>query len=395
MHNVFGGNSKKLSELWFDPKYAGEDFNISHLVKIADERLSTIKPPSFVTRRPRSIETHSPYWKISEHYYWFFDYSIPVLSDLLPPLYFEHYKCYVLAMRILHSSEITHEMQLQAQQLIHELLSRFSVLYGERNETCNAHCTAHLVEITRRFGPIWTVSCFLLENLNGTVKDFVTSSKKPELQTFSNLDLHIKLHTLRYEWLKPNTIAYTFFENTIGPKRRMKLIKIDDTVSAVGKVSRLKSTERLKILTENNLNGSNVFSFRKIYKQKMIFTSADDERERETESHYVKFKCRSRECDRNLCFGIVLRYYHVTNCICDHVCACTGKSYALIKKLRTQLPFSVCIPGASIEYIHECLEVLDLVQPVKIHDIIDICFHVTLENGKSYICESINNFGVE
>ena len=48
MHCVFEGIVKKLGELWFDTKYASENFNVSNLIDVIDSKLYSIKPPSLL-----------------------------------------------------------------------------------------------------------------------------------------------------------------------------------------------------------------------------------------------------------------------------------------------------------------------------------------------------------
>uniref|UniRef100_A0ABD2WJ36 RING-type domain-containing protein n=1 Tax=Trichogramma kaykai TaxID=54128 RepID=A0ABD2WJ36_9HYME len=66
MHNTHEGVVKKLIDLWFNSKYSNEIFSISHFTNLVDDKLCSIKPPSFISRRPRTIKDHFPYWKALE-----------------------------------------------------------------------------------------------------------------------------------------------------------------------------------------------------------------------------------------------------------------------------------------------------------------------------------------
>ena len=199
MHCVFEGISKKLGELWFDKKYSNEDFNVSNLIEVIDNKLCAIKPPSYISRRPRPIQSHFAYWKASEQKYWFFYYSLPTLNGILPEDYLNHYQYLVQAVYLLFREKILNEMINLADNLIFEFSSRFQLLYGDKHMTCNVHSIRHLPEVVRRLGPLWTTSCFVLESVNGKMKALVHGSKKPELQIMFNLNIHIKVHTLKYE----------------------------------------------------------------------------------------------------------------------------------------------------------------------------------------------------
>ena len=72
MHCVFEGVVKKLGDLWFNSQFSEKSFNIAHLIDVVDNMLLSIKPPSYIKRRPRPIKSHFKYWKASEQKYWFF-----------------------------------------------------------------------------------------------------------------------------------------------------------------------------------------------------------------------------------------------------------------------------------------------------------------------------------
>ena len=63
MHCVFLGVVKQLVGLWFQSKHSGQRWYCGNSVEKVDERLLEIKPPSVITRVPRSIEHHVKFWK--------------------------------------------------------------------------------------------------------------------------------------------------------------------------------------------------------------------------------------------------------------------------------------------------------------------------------------------
>ena len=253
MHCVFEGIVKRLGELWFQPKYSNEKFSVSNFVELVDFKLSLIKPPAFIARRPRSVGEHFSHWKASELKDWFFYYSIPIMESILPTEYFDHYKYLVLGINILCQERITREEIDFAETVIHEFLLRFENLYGLKYMTCNTHSLGHLHTIVRRLGPLWTTSCFPLEDLNGKFKRYVHSSNHPHLQIVSNLSMYLKLYILNDEWIKSDSDAFTFCKQLECSKKRLKLTKLDDYISIVGVASRIKTDEAANILLNYNL----------------------------------------------------------------------------------------------------------------------------------------------
>ena len=267
MYCVFEGVVKKLGELWFDRKFSHESFNISNLVDIVDEKLSAVKPPSYFARRPRLIKTHFRFWKASELRICFFYTSVPILNNLLSDDYLDHYKLLLQAIYILCKREVTMEMINFAEQLIQEFLSRFEALYNVKCMTCNVYSLSNLPEIVRRLGPLWTSSCMPLEDINGKLKRLVHSSTKPELQIIFNLRMHVKVHTLKYEWLTPNSIVHDFCNELLSLRHKLGLNKkIGDSMYIVGLAKKNSKLDAQKIFTQYALQGNSIFLFKKLYK---------------------------------------------------------------------------------------------------------------------------------
>lgn len=91
MHCVLLGVTKMLLKLWFDSEHHGELWYCGAKIEEADSKLMQIKPPSTITRVPRSIREHRNYWKASEYCSWLLYYSIPVMLNILPADYIGHH----------------------------------------------------------------------------------------------------------------------------------------------------------------------------------------------------------------------------------------------------------------------------------------------------------------
>ncbi|XP_044183603.1 uncharacterized protein LOC122964165 [Acropora millepora] len=63
MHCVYLGAVKQLLGLWFNSKNSGQRWYCGNRVEMVDKRLLEIKPPSVITRVPRSIQHHAKFWK--------------------------------------------------------------------------------------------------------------------------------------------------------------------------------------------------------------------------------------------------------------------------------------------------------------------------------------------
>ena len=185
MHCVYVGVTKKLGWIWFDSENHNCAFSITQFLSVVNKRISAITPPNFVQRLPRTVSDLT-YWKAFELKIFLLIYSLPILSGILPPLFFNHHKLLVFAIYLLNQESISKEMVEKADACIKEYVSEFTNLYGERHMSCNLHLLLHLAEIVRRFGPLWVTSCFEFENLNGVLKSLVHGTKYAEIQIYSS-----------------------------------------------------------------------------------------------------------------------------------------------------------------------------------------------------------------
>ncbi|EDO32574.1 predicted protein [Nematostella vectensis] len=177
MHCVLQGITKSLLNLWFSSSYKSEAFNICDRVKMADARLSQIRPPNDITRYPRKIENERQYWKASE--LGSFLQHPPELGSFLqhPPGFLpeENYKHFVLfseAIFILLCENIAHAQINHAEKLLQHFCLMFSSLYPASKETINIHSLVNICDDVRDLGPLWTHSCFPFENYNGNLSFF-------------------------------------------------------------------------------------------------------------------------------------------------------------------------------------------------------------------------------
>jgi len=161
MHQLFLGLCKLLTKFWFDSKFSGELFSCTASIDVVNERLSSIKPPSFVQRMTRSLSELKT-WKAKEFKLWFFYYSIPVMSGILPNDYLFHHMKLVTAIALLNQENIFPEQVERAGTLLVGYVRDFQLLYGLRFLGMNVHLLTHLADCVRELEPLWVYSCFFL-----------------------------------------------------------------------------------------------------------------------------------------------------------------------------------------------------------------------------------------
>ncbi|KAK3107860.1 hypothetical protein FSP39_023692 [Pinctada imbricata] len=196
MHGVLLGITKLLINLWTSGSHSKEKFSISSSISVIDERLKKIKPPSYVTRIPRTISNHLKYWKASELRNWLFFYSLPILCDILSERYFIHYAAFVEGIYLLCTDCIMPEHLRRSKTLLSYFVHMFSSMYGERYLTLNLHSLLHLPECVEDLGPLWVYSCFPYENANGLLTQLFHGTQNVELQIISSLNIVQNMSTL-------------------------------------------------------------------------------------------------------------------------------------------------------------------------------------------------------
>lgn len=224
MHNVLEGVTRWLMRAWFDSKHHMAPYYIGCRVKEIDTQLLKQHPPNEFSRPPRSIKKHFKYWKAAELRYWLLFYSLPLLLNFLPSLYWHHYGLLVCAMHILLSDSISDAQVSAAEHMLKDFYCLLPDLYGESSCTHNAHLLSHLPKYVRLWGPLWTHSAFGYESKNGQLKHFFHGKTEIHHQLIFNIDVsytlqHIHMQLLQCESEK--TLNYLNHSNRLMTRRAM------------------------------------------------------------------------------------------------------------------------------------------------------------------------------
>lgn len=174
MHGVLLGVTKQLLNLWLSGSKHKKPWFIGSKTKLIDKRLKDMKPPDFIQRLPRQLETSRAYFKASELQAWLLYYSIPCLIDILPEKYLQHFACLVEGVYILLGDNITPDLLALARDVLFNFYKNHQVLYGDSNCSLNVHNVGvHLATYVQAWGPLWAWSCFPFEDLNGALLESV------------------------------------------------------------------------------------------------------------------------------------------------------------------------------------------------------------------------------
>jgi Transposase family tnp2 len=172
MHCALLGVGKMLLEMWLDPSNHHEKYYIGLRKTEIDSRLLKIRPPTSLSRMPRSINDITV-WKANEHRNYLLFYSLPCLYQILTFKYLNHYMKLSKSIYILLKSKITAAELNYVDILLKEFVIEFQQLYGKLKMVFNVHLISHLVESVRYCGPLWATSQFHFEDNNNVLIKYV------------------------------------------------------------------------------------------------------------------------------------------------------------------------------------------------------------------------------
>ena len=122
MHAVVEGVARWLLHTWCDSKNHQKPFYLGRSLHKIDKLLLKQRPPSEISRPPRSLQKHMKYWKESELRNWLLFYSLPLLLNVLPLLYLHHYDFLVCSIHILLQESLTSNQIMTAGLMLQDFI---------------------------------------------------------------------------------------------------------------------------------------------------------------------------------------------------------------------------------------------------------------------------------
>ena len=175
MHAILIGTVKRLVNLWFDSSSHKEPYYIGTKVRLVDKLLETITLPSgFRPPRPISDRVH---WHANEWRSFLLYFGLTALDDMLPLLYYNHFKKLVAAIYSPSKDSILYAEINESHKLLQQFVWEYQDLYGPMNMVYNVHVTSHMAEVVLNMGPLWAHSAFPFESSNGRLVKLAMGTK--------------------------------------------------------------------------------------------------------------------------------------------------------------------------------------------------------------------------
>lgn len=195
MHCVLLGVTKTITNAWFDPSNNEKAWYIGTQVQEIDIKLGNMKPPSEITRTPKSVKERQ-HWKATEWKNYLLYYSLLCLMNNMPLKYIKHWFLLVYSMQIFLQDKILPEQFKKAKAALEKFVFQITDLYGIQFFKFNVHLLLHIPLFVKYYGALWATSAFPYEHYNGILAKLIKSSQAPAEQICKS---YLRLINIRKE----------------------------------------------------------------------------------------------------------------------------------------------------------------------------------------------------
>ena len=156
--------SKQFVTTWFgNAKKSG--LLSKQIIPEVDRLLSGLKAPHQIVQLTRSF-SNKEFWKAREWENWTLFYSLPILMNILPKKFLQHWALFVEGTYLLLEDNLQVREIYWADQLLHEFVAQSELLYSKVSMTFNVHLLLHMAKSVYDWGPLWAHNAYAFESGN-------------------------------------------------------------------------------------------------------------------------------------------------------------------------------------------------------------------------------------
>ncbi|KAK3922348.1 Colanic acid biosynthesis protein WcaM [Frankliniella fusca] len=311
----------------------------------------SIKPPAHVPRVPRSLKELAS-WKMKELKAWLLDYSLPVLSGVLPEMYLNHHASLVAASQLLNSDTVSEVNLNTAKILLEKYVQYVADLYDPNVLTINFHLLVHLADKVQALGPLWVNSCFPLESINGIILSLVHGTRWAERQIASSMQICLGLPEIIKNLPESTTKQYC---SKIINRRKFKGTDIVNKSVVIGPSDNVENInpEVAHVLDGFDMTDSKIVIVHSIKRGKYIYVAESSKLSAIRDSSVAAYIH-----DQKLEVGVIKTFLRVFN----NDCIGKGPSciYAVVNRLEVIKQFSTLLPEVFVPNVAEFTPTQDL-----------------------------------
>lgn len=183
---------------------------------ILNGRIVSLKPPSRINHKPRSISERA-FYTANEYRSLLWFYLRFALKGLLDERLIAHFELlsnatYVLSKRELKRTEIT-----EAGAMLNQFVDQFELYYGKNSVTINVHILRHYTDSVLNSGQLWCNSLFSFESNMGYIKSLFCSNVDVVQQIAYNYCIQ---RTIEFNDKKEKSISLKLTQ-VLRPKKRV------------------------------------------------------------------------------------------------------------------------------------------------------------------------------
>ena len=95
--------------------------------------------------------------------------------------------------------------------------------------------------------------------------------------------------------------------------------------------------------------------------------------------------------------GCVKTFVRVTDCLCDDLCDCNPRHFAIVKRFPTRMPFLIENSRTPVSFMFECTD--DRIEAISVETIQSVCFATDVKRVEGisvrYVSEHVNDAETE
>lgn len=233
MHALLLGTMKRLANLWLDSTSSKEAYYIGLSIDRLNMRLADITLPSGF-RTPRSLSDRA-HWKANEWRAFLLYFALPVLVNILPGPFYDHFKMFASAVYTLSQDNILQDEIADAACLLNCFVCQYQDLYGVQNMVFNVHITRHMADAVKKMGPLWAFSAFPFESANGRLVKLCMGTKGVTTQICRKYVMTKSVPKLLLNNYRASENVLKFCCDTIGLKYLKNYIRGKNSETMLGR----------------------------------------------------------------------------------------------------------------------------------------------------------------
>ena len=349
------GIAKLFATIWFGNKQKA-GLIPKKMIHEIDVLLKNMKVPHAIGRLTRTL-SEKEFWKAREWENWVLYYSMPILKDVLPTEFFDHWALFVEALYILSKENIkTFEVDY-ADKLLHDFVARTELLYSKVSMTFNVHLLLHLSRSVYDWGPLWSHNAYAFESGNGDLLKVIHAAKGVHHQVCRRISLQYSMSVLKERVLPSASYCVRRFFTHTGTSKIQKTLQL-----YAHRYFGPKSTVNDSWIQKLHLSAKKTVSYKKMVKNGCLYMSA------------VKCNKRSDNTFAKLSNG---SYVNLIYFIVD---SDNKKEYVIVKRIHTIDAFR-----NKCSMLQKIVKIYNEESAVLTVDIVKICVHL-ISNDCEYLC---------